>query len=164
MIKAIVQILTVIFLFVSNYYLHYNSILTHPLDSTETLSFNITNETSKNVVKNDLRTPITDQLLFIGIFTTAKRYHRRSLLRALYKPFQISGLQYKFIVGSESDPALTEQIEAEKLHYQDIISLDIKENMDDGKTYHYFRQMSKLKNVGPFKFVIKSDDDTMAGF
>lgn len=100
-------------------------------------------------------------LIFIGVMSFAKEYKRRSLLRALYSPFTLKNPDVKtcFILGLDPDRSVNELIREEANLYGDLFILDIPENMNQGKTYHFFSQVHG-RSMQPFRFVMKADTDT----
>ncbi|EIM23543.1 hypothetical protein E3Q22_01011 [Wallemia mellicola] len=106
--------------------------------------------------------------LFIGIFSTPEKSDRRSLIRTLMSNYfdriDKSILDYSFIVAQSSDNTENEEILKESERFADIMSLDIPENMDNGKTFHFYKHLHQLhaknETFQP-QFVTKCDDDTM---
>jgi hypothetical protein len=64
-----------------------------------------------------------------------------------------------FVVCRPSDETMADLIMAEKTLYNDILILDCKENMDNGKTYTFFSSVPKIFRNSPFEYVMKTDDD-----
>ncbi|KAI8061082.1 hypothetical protein BC940DRAFT_310778 [Gongronella butleri] len=91
--------------------------------------------------------------IFIGIFTTASNYQRRQLIRDTYLQHIPEGVTYKFVMGND---APRDEMDT----YRDILPLDIVENMNDGKTYEYFKLMAQVFRDHPVDFVLKADDDS----
>ncbi|KAF0561659.1 glycosyltransferase family 31 protein [Gigaspora margarita] len=122
--------------------------------------------------------------IFIGIFTTIETFERRHLLRKLYR-YEINTRQfnkyieneqkdlidYKFILGKPNE-LITKEIKLkfkiESEAFQDIIILDDDENLNDGKTYYYFKWVAEnlIKKVGEnntlkeYDYIVKTDDDS----
>ncbi|ORX44752.1 hypothetical protein DM01DRAFT_1340283 [Hesseltinella vesiculosa] len=103
---------------------------------------------SKNYASVDNSTQI-----FIGIFTTAKGFERRQLIRNTYLQHIPDNVMYKFVMGND---APRDEIDT----YHDILPLDIEENMNEGKTYEYFKLMADVFRDHPVDFVLKADDDS----
>lgn len=105
--------------------------------------------------------------LFIGIFSTPASSARRSLIRSLMSSyFESVGktvLEYKFVIGKSAQEDDVE-LEDEQLAHNDILTLPTPENMDNGKTYHYFKALLELHTRNASftpQFVAKCDDDTL---
>lgn len=100
-------------------------------------------------------------LIFIGIMSCAKEYKRRSLLRALYSPFTLknSDVKVNFILGLDPDELVNGIIREEAKAYGDLFILEAQENMNQGKTYQFFRQFYERSPV-KYAFVMKADTDT----
>lgn len=94
--------------------------------------------------------------IFIGVFTTENNYIRRKIIRETYLKKKPDDIILKFIIGKIKDKSILEEID----EYHDIISLDIKENMNKGKTFEYFYTISEIFEKYPLDFVIKADDDS----
>ncbi|KAJ3130980.1 hypothetical protein HK100_007070, partial [Physocladia obscura] len=125
----------------------------------------------------------TPQNALIGILTipTAKATARRMILRETYRrlnnaliPTQKLDIKFVFgqpVAGQDSEDA--KAIAAEKLLFsEDMVVLDTWENMDEGKTYNWFKYARKelLYTVHPidskklcprYRAIGKSDDDTL---
>lgn len=106
--------------------------------------------------------------LFIGIFSTPDKYDRRSLIRTLMSRYfdgiDKAILDYSFIVAQSSDITQNEELIKESERFADIMSLDIPENMDNGKTFHFYKHLHQLHEKNETfqpHFVTKCDDDTM---
>jgi hypothetical protein len=110
--------------------------------------------------------------IFIGIFSTPERAERRKILRQIYGRVKASStirdgdtVVIKHILGNASDSSCY----AEQAEHGDLEFLPVSENMDDGKSWHYFVQLaSKLRiashlpdhdHEANFDFVAKVDDD-----
>lgn len=101
--------------------------------------------------------------LLIGIITTAQRYERRSILRALYAPFLPLAplIDLRFVIAKDTmDDYFNTVVEMEQERYNDIIYLEIDENMNSGKTYHYLKHVYDKMSHLKYSFVFKADDDT----
>jgi len=66
----------------------------------------------------------------------------------------------KFILGRNPDQRLQTLAEREAEVHGDMVFLSIEENMNDGKTYEYFKWASKMKAGDQPRFVMKTDSDT----
>ncbi|KZT59386.1 glycosyltransferase family 31 protein [Calocera cornea HHB12733] len=84
-------------------------------------------------------------MLFIGVFTVATEQQQRAVIRALQTlPSPPSEkVVMKFILGKSPDQKLQRRAEAEAKTYKDMIFLNTEENMNDGKTYAFFKWVSK---------------------
>lgn len=92
--------------------------------------------------------------VLVGVFTMDKDMERRELIRATYNIHRESrkvgteGVKVLFVMG-QPVPELADKVALEserestllpllRLVYGDLLILDIKENMNDGKTHAYF--------------------------
>ena len=101
-------------------------------------------------------------LLFIGVFSIAERRERRDLLRRYEKPrhemVNRERVEFFFILGRPEAAEESETLEKEAREYGDIVILEEEENMNSGKTYHFYRHLVNRKQPPP-QFVFKADDD-----
>ncbi|KZO96769.1 glycosyltransferase family 31 protein [Calocera viscosa TUFC12733] len=101
-------------------------------------------------------------ILFVGVFSIAKEYEQRAVVRALQtlQSPPSEKVVMRFILGRSPNQKLQKLAENEAEMYGDIVFLDIEENMDDGKTYAYFKWVSGLPVGEQPRFVLKADSDT----
>jgi hypothetical protein len=102
-------------------------------------------------------------LVWIGIFSTAQNLARRQIIRALYQPDLPPSserlIELRFIIGRPPNENWKYLLESENDVYKDIVVLDVEENMEEGKTWEYFRWLSQEKRGPRPQFVLKTDDD-----
>lgn len=96
-------------------------------------------------------------LALVGIFSTWDRFHRRSLIRTTYMTARPDNLKIVFVFGKPINDTVRGLLELEQNAYNDVMILDINENMDNGKTYHYFKHVAALYNNDAPTFVMKTD-------
>lgn len=98
-----------------------------------------------------------DTKIFIGIFTTKEKVERRQMIRDTYLQYKPDNIEYKFVMVANHIPkGLQQEID----DYNDILRINMtRENMNEGKTYEYFRTMAGRKE-DKFDFVLKADDDS----
>ncbi|KAF5725928.1 beta-1 3-galactosyltransferase 16 [Tripterygium wilfordii] len=109
-----------------------------------------------------------DIRILIGILTIADQYDRRQFLRLIYGTQSIpTGAQVdvKFVFCNLTKEEQKVIVALEIMRYDDIVILNCKENMDNGKTYTYFSSLPELFNAAgrpnpPYDYVMKGDDDT----
>ncbi|KAJ3029450.1 UNVERIFIED_CONTAM: hypothetical protein HDU68_012133 [Siphonaria sp. JEL0065] len=115
-------------------------------------------------------TPLsTEQTLLFGIFTYYKdtTSYRRNLLRFAYNIIQHAEarpLDIRFIMGIPKTAAEKRMVLEEQLQFGDIILIDTPEAMNDGKSFHYVRQVVEMMDNGTlpsYKFIAKVDDDML---
>jgi hypothetical protein len=104
--------------------------------------------------------------VFVGVFSVDAAYERRHLIRTTYarhtRPMDpVTGLpgtnvQLKFIVGRPRTRH-ARRVALEMELYNDVVVLDIKENMNNGKTYAYFKWAAENATV-PIYYRQRSDD------
>ncbi|KAI9360317.1 hypothetical protein BD770DRAFT_471534 [Pilaira anomala] len=103
--------------------------------------------------------------VFLGIFSTPEKYARRQMIRDTYLQSKPTNMVYKFVLGSMSDTTTEQQatLELEIKQYDDILILGMdKENMNQGKTFEFFRTVAGetiTKYHKGIDFVLKADDD-----
>ncbi|CAD6922706.1 unnamed protein product [Tilletia controversa] len=94
--------------------------------------------------------------VFVGVFSYDASYERRQLIRSTYGTHTLprdartgaplAHVQLKFILGRpQKQNARKVTLEAET--YNDMVVLDMEENMNEGKTYEYFRWASENATV-----------------
>jgi len=103
-----------------------------------------------------------EQLALIGIFSTAPSAARRAVIRSTYLQHVPPALRFTFVVcaqdrmGRDSRGAL----QAEHAKFRDITTLNCTENMNEGKTYDWFRYFGSSDLALQPRFVAKADEDT----
>ncbi|KAJ3020293.1 UNVERIFIED_CONTAM: hypothetical protein HDU68_010248 [Siphonaria sp. JEL0065] len=107
--------------------------------------------------------------LLLGVFSYYSRNStasQRNLIRYIYNKVQKSqsmDIDVRFIVGVPSAPEGMKMLLFEQEIYKDLIVVDVGENMDDGKSFHYFKQIEGMMKEGMipvYEFVGKCDSDT----
>jgi len=91
--------------------------------------------------------------ILYGIFTTAGKVAQRQVFRELMVPH--SNVTVKFVIGTPGSDEDFLRMAVEQATFGDIMVLDCVENMNEGKTYTYFKTVSPC-----FSNYIKADDDT----
>ncbi|RKP02410.1 hypothetical protein CXG81DRAFT_368, partial [Caulochytrium protostelioides] len=102
----------------------------------------------------------------VGIFSTASRFLRRSLIRATYMQMHPPSIMARFVICAPNDAHTQRLVKLEQDAYRDLLVLSCRENMDDGKSLFYMRAMAflfaekqSLASMQP-RLVMKADDDT----
>lgn len=108
-----------------------------------------------------------DVRIFIGILTLPEKYHRRHMLRMVYSTQspERAKVDVRFVFCNLTTEEQQVLVALEIMQYDDIIILNCKENMDEGKTYTYFSSLPKMLKSSPgpsapYHYVMKADDDT----
>jgi hypothetical protein len=111
-----------------------------------------------------------DKLVFLGIFTVASNAKRRSLIRqsllgfcgattaASHRLSCPADVTWAFVMGQPSSPQDVSALATEQAQHNDLLILSCQENMNEGKTLFFFRQVS-IK-YAPHHVYVKVDDDT----
>ncbi|MBW0486608.1 hypothetical protein O181_026323 [Austropuccinia psidii MF-1] len=89
-------------------------------------------------------------LLFIGIFTTPSAFEKRNLIRTLLSPELPSNglIELKFISGQPENENWLELIKTEQsLHHDMVVLKGVKDNVDLGKTYEYFKWITQRERL-----------------
>ncbi|XP_047331721.1 uncharacterized protein LOC124935325 [Impatiens glandulifera] len=107
--------------------------------------------------------------ILLGISTVAEQYQRRNFLRLVYNTQSTIGakIDVKFVFCNLTNEEQKILVSLEIMRYDDIIILNCKENMNNGKTYTYFSSLpdmfkdsSNIEPYPPYHYVVKADDDT----
>ena len=93
---------------------------------------------------------------FVGIFTTYDKIQRRRYIRECYNSKLDLNVDLRFIIGKAKDSEEEIKLQDEQIEFGDLVILDIDENMNNGKTFEFFRFASQLKG---YDFISKADDD-----
>ena len=134
---------------------------------------------------HDLADSLAPVNVFVGVFSVDAAYERRHLIRSTYvrhsKPIDprtgkpANNIQFKFILGRPRQHH-ARRVALEMETYNDVVVLDLKENMNKGKTHAFFQwanenatipvfyhSPSRQQEIGvAFKkadYVVKADDD-----
>jgi len=111
---------------------------------------------SSSYIWKSPRLPTLDSKpLFVAVFTVAKNSRRRALVRASLKAFGLANQVSTYFVMGKTQ---ANDLAAEQQQYGDLMILTCEENMNEGKTLHFFREASEL--YPPHQFYLKVDDDT----
>ncbi|KVH93636.1 hydroxyproline O-galactosyltransferase GALT3-like [Cynara cardunculus var. scolymus] len=104
--------------------------------------------------------------VLLGILTLPDQYHRRHFLRLIYGTQSVVGakVDVKFVFCNLTKEDQKVLVALEIMQYDDIIILNCKENMNNGKTYTYFSSLPNMLNdeggsYPPYHYVMKGDDD-----
>ncbi|KAG4986181.1 hypothetical protein JHK86_033872 [Glycine max] len=158
-ILSYVLILVFLLILASNQ-VQFKDTLRSSLTTTTTTSPQLTNYFSSNS-DNNLR-------ILIGILTLPDQHLRRNLLRLVYgtqpaPPGAKINVKFVFCNLTKEDQKVLVALEI--MRYGDIIILDCKENMNNGKTLTYFSSLPEMLNdtassYPPYHYMMKTDDDT----
>jgi hypothetical protein len=100
----------------------------------------------------------TKKNALIGILMPASKFERRKLIRETYLRHKPADIDVFFVCclprSSVNERAFLLEIE----EYNDIIVMNCEENLNNGKTYDWFKYV--YSTFCPYKFVMKCDDDT----
>ncbi|CAN4084841.1 unnamed protein product [Withania somnifera] len=108
--------------------------------------------------------------ILIGILTLPDQYQKRHFLRLIYgtqSPIMGAKIDIKFVFCNLTKEDQKVLVALEIMHYDDIIILNCKENMNKGKTYSFFSSLPEVFSISddhqyypPYHYVMKADDDT----
>ncbi|KAJ3286192.1 hypothetical protein HK104_009142 [Borealophlyctis nickersoniae] len=140
------------------------------------------NDQQKAVISD---APVQKTVL-VGLLTIPEKIQRRALIRSTYLQVKPDTVDFVFVFGRIKSPQLAHLVGLEQRKYGDILVLDCEENMNDGKTWHFFKTVATMFGVGggggagegigtdngrkeagtgtnalsgPYQFVMKADDD-----
>ena len=90
-----------------------------------------------------------NKTLLVAFFSTAEEYERRSLIRAIiayrYDPKQVDVV---FAIGQSEIPYHEASIKLEQRAYGDIFEVNMPENMNDGKTLQFMKDLRLRQQNG----------------
>ncbi|CAM8959956.1 unnamed protein product [Rhodiola kirilowii] len=110
--------------------------------------------------------------ILIGILTLPENSNRRHFLRLIYGTQILSTkakIDIKFVFCNLTKEDQKILVALEIMRYDDILILNCKENMNNGKTYTYFSSLPSIfddssstspQTTPPYHYVMKADDDT----
>jgi hypothetical protein len=120
------------------------------------------NKTNKDPIKNsNMARSICSRhhKILYGIFSMPQKFETRAVLRKQTQcDFNNEINQVVFVLGMPQTDSDYEIVIRESRIYHDIFVLSCEENMNDGKTYTYFKEA--LEQLPCFDFYAKVDDDT----
>jgi hypothetical protein len=90
-----------------------------------------------------------------GVFTTAGKVETRQAIRAQSQVCTLNGHNWTtvFVMGRDA-----ESLREEHTQHGDLLGLSVEENMNEGNSFHYFKET--LERLPCFQFYAKVDDDT----
>ena len=91
------------------------------------------------------------------MFSVTNAHLRRSEIRGTYLKFLPLSIDFFFILGKPKHNESTLHLMNENNTYGDIIVLPTIENMNMGKSWHYFKYVVECGRN--YKYIIKADDD-----
>lgn len=132
-------------------------------DTGLTISTNMSNATANdtgftistsmsNATANESR-----KLCLVGVFSVTNGHPRRSEIRETYLKFLPQSVDFFFILGKPKHNESILHLMDENKTYGDIIVLPTVENMNKGKSWHYFKYVVECGRN--YKYIIKADDD-----
>ena len=102
---------------------------------------------------------IKPKIILYGIFSTMQNKEKRMILRSKKQcDFENENHSTVFVLGRPENRDDYEQLLTESMLYKDILVLNCKENMNEGKTFYYFYESFTLFPC--FLYYAKVDDDT----
>ena len=118
---------------------------------------NASSASSENVVRLNKR-------VLVGIFCKAGDVERRSLVRSImYDRYNTDAADVLFVIGQSYDVYDKIIVHNEAELYRDVFQLPVKENMDSGKTYAYYKTLIERQKSGEMRsydYVMKADSDS----
>ena len=101
----------------------------------------------------------TKKLVLYGVFSTVQRYESRMILRSkIHCNLNSENHSTVFVIGRPEQIDDYKQLMSESFIYHDIFVLNCIENMNDGKSFQFFKQA--VSELPCFRFYAKIDDDT----
>ncbi|KAJ3147236.1 hypothetical protein HDU86_008072 [Geranomyces michiganensis] len=103
--------------------------------------------------------------VLVGLFTVPEKIQRRALIRATYLQLKPPNVDFFFVFGTPSTPENRRLLEWEKRVHGDVMVVPCEENMDGGKTFHFFNYVATtfagaaVDSDLQYQFVMKADDD-----
>ncbi|XP_078168548.1 beta-1,3-galactosyltransferase pvg3-like [Carex rostrata] len=128
-----------------------------PISASSDISVSTTDETTSSAVKPEFR-------MLLGIVTLPEMYERRHLLRNIFAlqtyDRTVAQIDIRYVFCNLTDDEQRVFVALEIMRYDDIIILNCKENMNDGKTYAFLSSLPELYGDQAYDFVMKGDDDS----
>lgn len=103
--------------------------------------------------------PSYRKIALVGVYSSAKDFDRRSLIRLTYLRDKPEDIDLYFIIGQPETEQHQTLVALEMLIYSDMLVLNITENLTEGKTYEFFKAIGATFREGDYKFVVKMDSD-----
>ncbi|RAK81615.1 uncharacterized protein BO72DRAFT_421189 [Aspergillus fijiensis CBS 313.89] len=103
--------------------------------------------------------PKSRQTGFIGVWSSAKDFNRRALIRLTYLRNKPHDLDVYFVLGRPETDQEQTLVALEMAAYHDILLLNMTENLTEGKTFEFFRTVGVTFKPGDYAFVTKMDSD-----
>ncbi|XP_074271809.1 hydroxyproline O-galactosyltransferase GALT3-like [Silene latifolia] len=112
---------------------------------------------------------LNDIRILIGILTMPEQHYKRHNLRMIYGLQRQEGakVDVRFVLCNITNKEDNVLVKLEIMSYNDIIILNCKENLNEGKTYTYFSSLPTIFGTSgqgsprpPYHYVMKTDDDT----
>jgi len=104
------------------------------------------------------------KLIYYGIFSVASLQRDRDRIRMILKhqmenySMENIKLVVKFVIGNNQ---IDNRVLDEQFKYHDIIVLPVAENINEAKTYYYFKYvLRELRDQGSNALIFKADHDT----
>ncbi|CAL1415102.1 unnamed protein product [Linum trigynum] len=120
-----------------------------------------TNSSSSSNATNNLAAADDEIRILIGILTLPDQYPRRHLLRMVYgtQPTPKGAkIDVKFVFCNLTKEDQTILVALEIMRFDDIIILNCKENMNNGKTFTYFSSLPDIFSHDDTQKMLESDD------
>jgi Galactosyltransferase len=96
--------------------------------------------------------------------TLPELYERRHLLRNIFAlqtyDQTVAQINIRYVFCNLTDEVQKMFVALEVLRYDDIVILNCKENMYEGKTYSFLSSVLELYGEQPNDFFMKADDDS----
>lgn len=107
---------------------------------------------------------IKTKTLLLAFFATAKEFERRSLIRSIVADrYDTDKVDVMFAIGQPETVQEKAIVELERRAYGDIFNVTMHENMNEGKTLRFFKDLLIRERSGElpkYQFVMKADTDS----
>ena len=107
---------------------------------------------------------LNDKRILVGVFSIPSELSRRSVIRFLFKTQAPPNMDLRFVFGESESHREMEMVKREAAEFNDVLILPIKENMNEGKSFTYFKYVWEHMQDQGYRFILKTDYDSIVHF